>query len=241
MGYVVKTGQFEGPLDLLLSFIEKRKLPINDVSLSKVTDDFVAYISSQQEFPMSESADFILIASTLLLIKSKSLLPTLELSEEEQGNIEDLEARLKEYKKYKELGEHIKKIFGKQFIFLKNPSRKVVTVFSPDESVMSKNLYESMLKVLSAIPKSTPLPKVNIQKTISLEEMIQKLTVRINKNLKMSFKEFSGSEKHEKVHVIVSFLALLELVKQGTLNVHQSTHFDDIHMETHDIGVPKYT
>lgn len=240
-GYVVKTSQFEGPLDLLLSCIEKRKLPINDVSLSRVTDDFIAYINSKGEFPMGESADFILIASTLLLIKSKSLLPTLELTEEERGNIEDLEIRLREYKKYKELGEHLKKIFGKKFIFLKNPSRSFTPIFSPDESVVVKNLYESALRVLSSVPKQNILPKVNVKKTVSLEEMIQDLTVRINSNLRMSFKEFSESSKKERVHVIVSFLALLELVKQGTVDAHQENHFEDIHMQTSDLGVPKYT
>ncbi|MEK7117749.1 MAG: segregation/condensation protein A, partial [Patescibacteria group bacterium] len=82
--FKVKTGDFEGPLELLLELIEKRKLHINDVSLSQVADDFIAHIKSLEEFPMNDSADFILIASTLLLIKSKSLLPTLELTEDEK-------------------------------------------------------------------------------------------------------------------------------------------------------------
>src|SRR3989344_4410007 len=89
---------FEGPLELLLSLIEKRKLPINDVSLASVTDEYILHIQQQKEFPLSETSHFILIASTLLLIKSKSLLPTLELTEEEAGDIENLERRLKLYK-----------------------------------------------------------------------------------------------------------------------------------------------
>ena len=101
--YTVKTEAFEGPLDILLSLIEKRKLHINDVSLSKVADDFIAYINSIEEFPLEESADFILIASTLILIKSKSLLPTLDLSIEEEEDISTLEDRLREYQKIKEL------------------------------------------------------------------------------------------------------------------------------------------
>src|SRR3989344_9116880 len=92
----VKTEVFEGPLDLLLSLIEKHKLHINDVSLSKVTDDYISYVNAQVDFPMGQAADFILVASTLVLIKSKSLLPTLDLSKEEQGDIADLERRLKE-------------------------------------------------------------------------------------------------------------------------------------------------
>src|SRR3989344_7803810 len=117
MSYHVKTDNFQGPLDLLLSQIEKRKLPINEISLSKVTDDFISYIEGEEKFPIALSAHFILIASTLLLIKSKSLLPTLELSGEEQGNIEDLERRLKELKRIKELSLHVAKRFGKEMLF----------------------------------------------------------------------------------------------------------------------------
>ena len=75
MSFIVKQQHFEGPLDLLLSLIEKRKLFINDIALAKVTDDFISHIQSLNQFPMADSANFILIASTLLLIKSKSLLP----------------------------------------------------------------------------------------------------------------------------------------------------------------------
>src|SRR4051812_32375972 len=104
MKFLVKHEQFEGPLDLLLSLIEKRKLFINDISLAKVADDFINHIKNFEQFPIGESANFILIASTLLLIKSKSLLPTLQLTEEEQGSIEDLETRLKIYQRIKDGG-----------------------------------------------------------------------------------------------------------------------------------------
>ena len=92
--YKIKLDGFEGPFDLLLDLIEKRKLHINDISLSKVTDDYISHVKSIQHFPIALSANFILIASTLLLIKSKSLLPALQLTEEEQMSIEDLENRL---------------------------------------------------------------------------------------------------------------------------------------------------
>ncbi len=90
-------------MELLLDFIEKRKLFINDISLSKVTDDFIGFLKEKSNFPLGLSANFILVASTLLLIKSKSLLPTLNLTSEEEANIEDLETRLKEYQRIKEL------------------------------------------------------------------------------------------------------------------------------------------
>src|SRR3989338_7957035 len=115
--YIVKTGSFQGPLDLLLDLIEKRKLPISEVSLAKVADDYIAYVKTLSEFPIAMSAHFILVASTLLLIKSKSLLPNLALSEEEQGSIEDLERRLRLYKRARELGRHIRSIFGINVIY----------------------------------------------------------------------------------------------------------------------------
>src|SRR6478609_2971026 len=94
MDFAVKTPVYEGPLDLLLDLVEKRKLFVSDVSLAQVTDDFIKYIESHEEFPISESAEFIVIASTLMLVKSRSLLPMLELTQEEEASIEDLEKRL---------------------------------------------------------------------------------------------------------------------------------------------------
>ena len=118
--YTVKTAVFEGPLDLLLELVTKRKLFVNDVSLSQVTDDFISYIDKHEEFPIGESAEFIVIASTLMLIKSRSLLPMLKLTEDEEESIHDLEDRLVLYAKVKELALALKKIFGKQIIFEKN-------------------------------------------------------------------------------------------------------------------------
>src|SRR5690242_7983178 len=87
--YTVKTPAFEGPLDLLLDLIEKHKLAISEISLAKVADDYIAYVKTFSEFPVAMSAHFILVASTLLLIKSRSLLPNLALSDDEKGSIED--------------------------------------------------------------------------------------------------------------------------------------------------------
>lgn len=241
MAYKVTLEKFEGPLDLLLSQIEKRKLPINEVSLSKVTDDFIAYIENAETFPIGESAHFILIASTLLLIKSKSLLPTLELTTEEQGNIDDLEKRLKQYKRIKELSVHIKERFGKTVLFAPMPRKNIKPVFSPDSKTNIPFLRESITRILESIPKIAKLPNVVLKKVMSLEEMIEGLTERITKSLKMSFKEFSGAEKKDKVNVIVSFLAMLELVKRGVIKASQENIFDDISMETEEIGVPTYS
>lgn len=253
--FKIKTEVFEGPLDLLLSLIEKRKLLVNDISLAKVTDDYIEYLQRVQSvgatqeaggapnasaFPMAESANFILIASTLLLIKSKSLLPTLSLTEEEKGSIEDLEARLKLYQKIKELSLHVKERFGTAPIFAKTESKTVVPVFSPEPEITPAGVLAAIKEVIRNLPKKEFIPKAVVRKVMSLEEMIVNLTARIQSSVKMSFKDFAGVGKQERVHVIVSFLAMLELVKQGIVDVTQDAHFQDITIETQAVGVPRY-
>lgn len=238
--FKVRAGQFEGPLELLLDLIEKRKLFVNDVSLAKVADDYIAYVQSLGSFPVADSAQFILVASTLLLIKSKSLLPTLNLTDEEQASMQDLEHRLKVYEKMRALAQGIKPLFGARVMFSRG-ERRLDPVFSPDADMTSSNVFAAIGRVLASLPKREFLPKVVIDKVISLEEMITNLTARVSESLRMSFREFSGAaSKGERVNVIVSFLAMLELVKQGVINVSQERHFEDIHMETEQIGVPKY-
>jgi segregation and condensation protein A len=239
--FIVKVGDFEGPLELVLDLIEKRKLHISDLSLSQVADEFIEHIKSFEEFPLGDSADFILVASTLLLIKSKSLLPNLALTEEEQGSIEDLENRLISYKKYKELSLNIGKMFG-NFLYFARENKKANVIFSPTPDITLNSLKNSLREVLKNMPqKIEALPKVVVQKIMSLEEMVDKLTERIKTSIKMSFKDFSGLGKAEKVEVIVSFLAMLELVKQGGVRVSQNNHFDDISIESEGSGVPIYS
>lgn len=245
--YSVKTHVFEGPLDTLLSLIEKRKLLINDISLAQVADDYIEYIKSLQgssgEHVVSDLAHFILIASTLVLIKSKSLLPTLTLTEDEVSDIEDLETRLREYQKYKELSKHLSARFGIHSLYLRLPSKEKKIVFAPDKHTTVERIGHTIHALLAALPQSNPVPKAIVQKVVSLEEMIESLTARIQHSFKMSFKDFSkhgSNNRADKVHVIVSFLAMLELVKQGIIHVRQEKDFHDIEMETQTVSVPRY-
>ncbi len=242
--YSVKTHIFEGPLELLLSLIEKRKLFINDISLAKVADDYIAYVKSLENFPIADSAHFILIASTLVLIKSKSLLPDLDLSSEEQQSIDDLEDRLRQYQKYKALSKHLKDRFGINVEYFRLPQKDRIVVFTPDKNITINRISQTIKSIIASIPKNEVVPKAIVQKVISLEEMMENLSERISKSMKMSFKEFASSTSsgraQEKVNVIVSFLAMLELVKQGIINVRQDKHFHDIEIQTESVSVPKY-
>lgn len=238
--YKVRTSAFEGPLDLLLDLIEKRKLFINDISLAKVTDDFIEYIKRFENLPMGESAHFILVASTLLLIKSKSLLPQLNLTEEEQGDIHDLETRLKILQRIKDAGKNVSDLFGDKVIFMQSQSRPMEPVFAPDPSFNLEKALACLRDIVSRLPKKDSLPKTTVQKVISLEDMINTLTNRVTRHLRMSFKDFSKEHKNDRINIVVSFLAMLELVKQGILFVSQESNFGDIQMETKNVDVPRY-
>ena len=238
--YQIKTDIFEGPLDLLLSLIEKRKLFINDISLAQVADDYIAHVRGLSHLPVSDTAHFLLIASTLVLIKSKSLLPSLALSEDEQGNIENLEARLRAYQRIKEASRNISERFGKRILFARNAPRYAEPVFSPDKETTKGGLLSAIRRVLANLPQKEIIPETIVRKIVSLEEMIDNLAKRIQASLKMSFNEFSKMGKTDRVNVVVSFLAMLELVKQGAIEVVQDRHFADIKMESRDVGVPRY-
>lgn len=242
--FKVKVGEFEGPLEVLLDLIERRKMHVSDFSLSQVADDFISHTRSYEEqnkeFPMADSADFILIASTLLLIKSKALLPNLELTQEEQGNIDDLEKRLALYQIIRSASFGLNGIYGKTPLYFANEKKSQRVVFSPDPSINLESLFNSIQEVLKNVPRVENLPKVAVQKVISLEEMIDSLSNRIQKSIKMSFKDFAGDSKNDKVLVIVSFLAMLELVKQGIVRATQEKHFEDISIESESLGVPRY-
>lgn len=231
--YKVKTGNFEGPLELLLDLIEKRKLFVNEVSLSEVTNDYVEYVRSLPKINLVDSTSFVLIAATLILIKSRSLLPNLNLTGEEEEKIVDLEKRLRLYQHVREAGEFILQAFGRERIYF-SPEREVIdVVFSPHPSITKKALLESVQNIFNRLPKKEPLPEVSVRKVISLDEMIENLTQRIEDAVNMSFKEFARhpkpeDAKDEKVYVIISFLAILELVREGIVSVLQQETFSDM-------------
>jgi len=231
--YQIRTTGFEGPFGLLLELVEKRKLFINDVSLATVTEDYLQYMNKLGELHPSEVSSFILVASTLLLIKSKSLLPNLDLTNEEEGDIKNLEERLRLYELFTKLGGNIKNNFGQKIIFAPLERKNNVLVFLPDNQITTDSMMTFARSAIGAMPQKVFLPKVEVRKVISLEEMIEKLTERIQNSMKMNFKDFSGKaeSKEEKIVVIVGFLAMLELVRNGILNAIQETDGGNIVME----------
>jgi len=238
--YQIKQGTFEGPLELLLSLIEEKKLFVNEISLAEVTNDYISHIKSLSGVPtdkhIADVSYFILIAATLILIKSKSLLPNLSLTEDETEKITDLENRLKLYKIIKNASIEINNNFGTKIIFMPNERIWSEPLFSPDPLITINNITQSITDVLNHIPKKVEkLPELEVKKIINIDEIINSLTDRIQGAINLSFKEFtqgSGATNQEeaKVHVIVSFLAMLELVREGIIDVIQNSSFGDIEM-----------
>ena len=237
--YTIKTVAYQGPFGLLLSLIEKRKLFINDLSLAQVTEDYLAHINSMGKMSPAETSSFILVAATLILIKSKSLLPNLALTGEEEGDISALEERLRLYEIFSKLGITVKENFGQKIIFAPLERKSNAVVFLPDHQITRESMMTFARGALGRIPQKIALPEVEVRKVISIEEMISKLTDRIQTSIqKMSFKDFTGRgeagkpiTKEEKVFVIVGFLAMLELVRQGILHAVQEEGMTEILIE----------
>lgn len=226
--YHVKTEQFDGPLELLLRLIEDRKLSINELSLADVSEKYLEHINASKEMSRGEVASFLVVASTLMLIKSKSLLPTLELSEEEKESVEDLERRLKLYKRLRELSMNIQTSFNKNIIYTREAFAGVNVDFIEPEKVDVSVLYQALKKLIDSLPVKENLPEKVVEKIIKIEDKMQELGERITRAVNLSFKEFTDSG--DRKALVISFLAMLELMKQGMIAVRQDKSFGDINI-----------
>lgn len=237
-GFTVRTDAYEGPLELIIELIEKRKLLVNELSLAQVTDDFISYIQNGEQFPMEDATNFINVAATLVLIKSRSLLPDLELSDEEQEDVRDLERRLKLYETARNAARDLGRLFGRRMMHSRG-EREPDAVFAPSRDMTLEAIEQAVTALLASKEKEEKLPEVRLKPLVSIEEMMDDLRGRVERALTVSFKEFTGDKK-EKVEVIVSFLALLELVKMGTVEAAQHSAWGDIKITNLSASVPQY-
>lgn len=239
INFSIKTTVFEGPLELLLDLVERRKLLINDISLSEVTEEYIKQVSLMQEMSLPNTAQFITLAATLLLVKSRSLLPVLDLTEEEEQSIEDLEERLKIYQIVRDAALPIQTTFGKNRLFSPQFHPPQTPLFLPDQYCSLPALHLAVQDVITALPKKEEPKQATVKTTITLEEMMNRLEDRIRQNLRTRFSELHSGEVERKV-VIVSFLAVLELFKQGNLLITQVDRFSDIEIELDQGQTPRY-
>jgi len=227
--YKIKLEEFEGPLDLLLQLIENQEMDITKVSLARVADQFMEYVNQAESLNPGEVADFLVVAAKLLLIKSKILLPGLKLEDEEEG---DLERQLKIYREYYEASKVIEKMIGqKRFSFAREKPIRVFTPrFSPPKSLKLGELGLIYREILVRLEPIVNLPKDVIKKTISIRDKIRCISELILSKVSFGFKHLLGKSSN-KTEIIVSFLAVLELVKQKTIIVEQSGMFEEINIK----------
>jgi len=239
MPFSIKTDSYEGPFEVLLDLIEARKLLVNDLTLANITEEYIQHVRTQEAFPVEETANFIQIAATLLLIKSKSLIPDLALSEDENADVDDLKRRLAAYEKVREASRELSRLYGRS-VMVQAGERPVEPIFSPSGDLTKGALAEALARVLAAREVIEELPEARVKSLVTIEEMMDRLAKRVQSAMTLSFKDFAGNQK-EKIEVIVSFLALLELVKQGAVAAEQYGQHGDIRIShTAATSVPRY-
>lgn len=212
-------------------------MSVSDVSLASVTDAYLAYVEKLPELPLGETAQFILVASTLLLIKSRALLPTIELSEDERESVAELERRLARYAVFRKSAKLLRKQWGKSPLLLARRAPVRVPVFSPADASIGA-IAAAAARLVSILPKPEQIAKAAVAPILALEEVIDRLTKRLSTAVRARFFELTKSRnRHE---VVVYFLAMLELVRSGSASVSQERLFEDITIELEDVTSPKY-
>jgi segregation and condensation protein A len=224
----VKTSQFEGPLDLLLQLIEQQQMDVSTLSLAKVTEQFLEYIKNLQEKNPTNLADFLVIAAKLLVIKSKSLLPNLELDVEEEETAFDLAEQLLQYKKYKEAAKYLRMLDGRRHQSWGRETDFYDRVtFLPDPEITADVLAGRLRNLASELKEIIKRPQEVMKQVMSISERITHIQRLISTQVQTSLSTLLKDTKN-KTEVIVTFLALLELTKQRVLVVEQNEMFSDI-------------
>ena len=228
--FVIKSASFEGPLEVLLELIEARKLSINQVSLALITDEYVHFLETVGVADREALSQFITVAATLMLIKSRTLLPELALTEEEEGNIDELERRLVTYAHIRELTKYIDDTYNTSPRFA--PRRSIVRspIFTPDPQVNLQSLYALALHTITQVPVEEQLPETKVKKTLDIKDVMESVVERIRNLSKTSFSALvqTSDIQEKKIAIVVHFLALLELMKTMEWSVDQAGAFSDI-------------
>jgi segregation and condensation protein A len=230
MDYALKTVNYEGPLTKLLELIEERQLDINQVSLAAVTDDFVKYLEKLPAVAPALLADFLTVASRLVLIKSKSLLPELPLSEEEERGIKDLERRLEFYRRFKAAERHLAKLWRSGHRAASRPylfhASSLPPVFHPGRALDVDSLAVAFGQVYAALQKFA-LETATIQEVVvSLEETMKNIAARMENLQEVSLQGLSANRA--RAELVVIFIAVLHLAREGRVALAQAEQFSDI-------------
>ena len=221
----LKLEKFQGPLELLLNLIEQEELNITEISISKVTEQYFEYLNTLEDNRSEELADFLVIATKLVYLKSKHLLPYLYPEADEGPSLAD---QLKLYKRYADATKHIEELWLEPTLGYGRIEPPIpVEGFVLPGNALALDLHKSFTFLLRRLKPMVALPQVSIDRSVSVKQKIESIYNAVKKWNQLSFKELlenAGS----KTEVIVTFLALLELVKQEKVYIDQAVAFEDI-------------
>lgn len=246
MPYELRLEKFQGPLDKLLELIEERKFDVSELSLAQVTDDFLRYLRSLtnsegllRESALSEResasrlrlvADFIVVASRLILIKSKHILPDLILTGEEEIEIKDLERRLKLYAELKPMMKNIARLWsGKKASFGRPYFLEIGSssgVFYPGENLELRAIVAELAKLFESIKRLELETETIKEKIITIEEKIKEIMERLRAEKETKFSHLAGAKTKQEILAI--FLAILHLAREQLIFLEQAERFSDI-------------
>ena len=234
--YAIRLDNFEGPLDLLCHLVDKNKMDIHEVNISKITDQYIEYINAMKELNLDVTSEFVLMASTLLFIKSKSLLPK-QVEDEGELTEEELIHRIIEYKKYKEISKKLKEMFlvySKRFYKLPDkielPKRKLEEKYSSDlvEEAYKKLLEKNKEKINV---NAANIEKIAITETVTVTSKVKDIFRELMKKPKFVFNKLCKTKKYTKLETVTAFTGLLELTRRNKVKAQQEKIFGDITVE----------
>lgn len=233
MNYNIKINEFEGPLDLLLHLIKQSNINIQDIDISQITTQYLKYLNNMQELNINIASSYIVMAAELMEIKSKSLLPqTQDESSEEEETIskENLINKLIEYQKYKEMTSVFKDMeTSRQEIYIKSPekiSNYIENKIQNTGDTTIDDLVKAFTDFLDRKDKEKPLETKITEKEYSIKKRKQQIKELLKSKEQLSFTDLFEEKKLS--FIIVTFLSILEMTKEQTILVDQSTNFNDI-------------
>jgi len=235
----VKLEKFEGPLSLLLKIIEAEKMDIAEISLAKIADQYVEFIRNTSDIDPDSMADFLLVAAKLLYIKSKILLPYLFQEEEEDGD--DLERQLRMYREFLEAMKKIEARLAEKHFMFAPTERKMWKMIGAEEQFfappkkINKEEVAAIFKEFLVSKKIVKIEEEIIHHKVNIEEKIHGIREALLLRINLSFREFLAKAE-SKTEVIVSFLAVLELMKQKSISVEQGELFAEILISRKEIN-----
>lgn len=234
--YAIKIDNFEGPLDLLCHLIDKSKMDIYDIKINEIADQYIEYLNQMEEMNLDIASEFLIMASTLIYLKSKSLLPKQDEVEEELTE-EELIQRIIEYKKYKEIIKKLRvnyeensKSFFKMPEQIELPKKQIEKDYDKD---LIPNLYKTLWnKNKEKINKNAEnIQKIAITESYTVTSKVKEMFKALIKNNKFVFNKLFSIEEHNKQEVVTAFSGLLEMSKRDKVNTKQEDLFEDIIVE----------